>query len=89
LAAFSAYFIWRHLPSEKPFPRVYLYISAGLFLFMCIAQGGIVIHQNSVFRYGRAPAHITHEYGAVRVRIQLQKPLDVKAGQAINLWIPQ
>jgi hypothetical protein len=32
-------------------------------------------------------AHITHEYGAVKVRIQLQKPLDVKAGQAINLWM--
>ncbi|KAG9248447.1 putative metalloreductase [Calycina marina] len=25
---------------------------------------------------------------SVRIRIQLQKPLDIKAGQAINLWIP-
>jgi NAD(P)H-flavin reductase len=65
-----------------------LYISAGLFLFMCVIQGGIIIYQNGFFRYGRARAHITHVYGAVRLRIQLQKPLDVKAGQHINLWIP-
>jgi hypothetical protein len=38
LAALAAYSIWRHLSSEKAFPRVYLYISVGLFLFMCIAQ---------------------------------------------------
>jgi hypothetical protein len=72
-----------HLPSEKSFPRVYLYILAGLFLFMCIAQGYMIIRRNSIFRYSRARAQITDEYGAVRVRIQLQKPLDVKAGQVI------
>jgi NAD(P)H-flavin reductase len=66
---------------------MYLYISAGLLLFMCIAQGYMVIRRNGVFRYGGARANITHEYGAVRVRIQLQKSLDVKAGQAINLWM--
>lgn len=87
LATLAAYSIWRHLPSEKAFPRIYLYISAGLLLFMCIAQGYMVIRRNGVFRYGGARAHITHEYVAVRVRIQLQKPLDVKAGQAVNLWI--
>jgi hypothetical protein len=80
LAALAAYSIWRHLPSEKVFPRMYLYISAGLLLFMYIAQGYIVIRRNGVFRYGGARAHITHEYGAVKVRIQLQKSLDVKAG---------
>jgi NAD(P)H-flavin reductase len=47
----------------------------------------MVIRRNGVFRYSGARAHITHEHGAVRVRIQLQKPLDVKAGQAINLWM--
>ena len=86
LAALSAYSIWRHLSNLAA--RLYLYIMAGLFLLMCIAQTGMVIYQNGVFYYARARARITHEYGAVRVRIQLQKPLKVKAGQAINLWIP-
>jgi len=88
LAALSAYAIWRHLLSDKPFPGCYLYISAGVFLFMCTVQGGIIIYQNGFFRYSRARAHITYEYSAVRLRIQCQKPLDVKTGQYINLWIP-
>ena len=54
---------------------------------MCIAQTSIVIYQNSVFYYARARACITYEYSVVRVHIQLQKLLKIKAGQAINLWI--
>jgi hypothetical protein len=74
LAALAAYSIWRHLPSEKAFPRAYLYISAGLFLFMCLAQGYMVIRRNGVFRYRGAQAHITHEHGAVRVRVLFSGP---------------
>jgi len=88
LAALAAYSIWRHLPSENGFPRAYLYISAGLFLLICMAQLFVIIYRNGIFRYRRARAYITHEHGTVRIRIQLQKPLDIKAGQAINLWIP-
>ena len=43
LAALAAYSIWRHLPSEKAFPRAYLYISAGLFLLIYIVQTYIII----------------------------------------------
>ncbi|KAF1948548.1 hypothetical protein CC80DRAFT_431361 [Byssothecium circinans] len=88
LAIFSAYAIWRHLPSDKYFPRCYLYIAAGLFLAMCIAQCGNIFYQNGFFRYSRARAQITHESGAVKLRIRCYKPIDVKAGQHINLWIP-
>lgn len=88
LATLAAYSIWRHLPSKNAFPRAYLYVSAGIFLLVCIAQGYSVIHRNGVFRYRCARAHITQEHGAVRVRIQLQKSLKVKEGQAINLWMP-
>jgi len=47
----------------------------------------MVIRRNGVFRYGGARAHFTHEYSAARVYIQLKKPLDVKAGQAIDVWM--
>jgi hypothetical protein len=50
-------------------------------------QGYMVIRRNGVFRSGGMQAHITYEYGTVRVCIQLQKQLDVKAGQSINLWM--
>jgi hypothetical protein len=88
LAALYAYSIWRHLPSEAVSPRVYVYISARLFLFMCLVQGYHIIQRNGLFRYSRTRAQISHEAGAVRVRIQLQKRVAIKAGQAINLWIP-
>jgi predicted ferric reductase len=86
-AVLSAYSIWRHLSSMSD-SRLYLYIAAGLFFLMCMAQIGMVIHQNGVFYYGCARARMTHEYGAIRVHIHLQRPVKVKAGQAINLWIP-
>ena len=54
---------------------------------MYIAQTSIVIYQNSIFYYTYTQAYITYEYSTVRVRIQLQKLLKIKAGQAINLWI--
>jgi NAD(P)H-flavin reductase len=48
----------------------------------------MVIQRNGLIRYSRTRAHISQEAGAVRIRIQLQKELVIKAGQAINLWIP-
>ena len=54
---------------------------------MYIAQTSIVIYQNSIFYYTCIRACITHEYSTVRVYIQLQKLLKIKAGQAINLQI--
>ncbi|KAH7108732.1 hypothetical protein B0J11DRAFT_602113 [Dendryphion nanum] len=87
-ALLSAYAIWRHLPSTETFPRCYVYISASLFLFMCVVQVGSIIYQNGFFRYRLSRAEITHEYGAVRLRIQNKKPLKIQAGQYINLWMP-
>ncbi|KAG9229168.1 hypothetical protein BJ875DRAFT_524154 [Amylocarpus encephaloides] len=48
LAALSAYSIWRHLPSEEAFPRTYLYISAGLFLF--IRARAQITHEHGAVR---------------------------------------
>lgn len=87
MAALAIYSIWRHVPSEGVFPRMYLYVSAGLFLIMCIFQGYTVFRQNGIIRYKRAGALVTQEYGAIRVRIQLQKPVNIGVGQALNLWI--
>jgi predicted ferric reductase len=56
---------------------------------LCVwSRGNIIIQRNGLFHYSRARAQISHEAGAVRVRIQLQKEVVIKAGQAINLWIP-
>ncbi|KFZ13859.1 hypothetical protein V501_03498 [Pseudogymnoascus sp. VKM F-4519 (FW-2642)] len=88
LAVASAYAVWRHLPSDNPFPRGYVYVSAGLFSFMFVLQSGSVILQNGIFWYHLSRATITHESGALKVRLHLEKPLKVDDGQYINLWIP-
>jgi predicted ferric reductase len=88
LAALLLYALWRHFPSESPFPRFYLYITVGLFLLTFLIQCGMIIYRNGIFGYSWSRAQITHEFGAVRVRIHLEKPLKTEAGQHINLWIP-
>ena len=38
LTVLSAYSIWRYLPSNSFFPRIYIYIFVGLFVFTSIVQ---------------------------------------------------
>lgn len=88
LALLLTYAIWRHLPSSKRFPRAYIYVSAGLYVAMLILQVSSVVFYNGVFRYHLSRATLTHDNGAVKVRIQLQKPLEIAPGSYINMWIP-
>ncbi|KFY19587.1 hypothetical protein V493_07902, partial [Pseudogymnoascus sp. VKM F-4281 (FW-2241)] len=88
LAVASAYAVWRHLPSEKTFPRLYIYVSAGLLLSMFLLQCSNVIFRNRIFWGHLSRATITHDSGAVKIRLHLQKPLKVDDGQYVNLWIP-
>jgi hypothetical protein len=37
---------------------------------------------------GFSKAYITHAYGIVNIRLRLSRPLKVKAGEYICLWIP-
>jgi NAD(P)H-flavin reductase len=55
---------------------------------MLILQAGSVIFYNGVFRYHLSRAALMHDNGAVKVRILLQKPLEIAPGNYINLWIP-
>lgn len=54
---------------------------------MLILQAGSVVFQNGV-RDHLSRAALTHDNGAVKVRLQLQKPLEFDPGTYINLWIP-
>ena len=82
------YSVWRHLSSEKIFPRFYLYLSAGIFVFSLLIKCGSVLYRNGIV-WGCPRAYITHDKGTVSIRIVLQKPLKIDAGQYINLWIPR
>lgn len=88
LALASAYAVWRHLPSDKPFPLGYMYISTGLFAFTFLLQSISVIVQNGAFRHHLSRASITHDSGAVKIQLHLRKPLRIDAGRYVNLWVP-
>ena len=87
LAIASVYTTWRHLPSDKLFPRFYVYLSVSLFLSTSISQCGRVLYQNGIFHHGLPRAHITLVGGAIKIQVHVRKPLEVKAGQYVNLWI--
>jgi predicted ferric reductase len=79
LAIVSAYSIWRHLESKPLIPRIPAYIFAAAFLLTLLLQG-FFIH--------RSQARIAHFEDTIKVELTLSRPLKVKAGQYINLWIP-
>lgn len=79
MAIISAYSIWRHLELKPLVPRIYAYIFATAFLLTLLLQG-FFIH--------RSQARIAHFEDTIKVELTLSRPLKVKAGQYINLWIP-
>jgi hypothetical protein len=97
LAVLSAYATWQHLPSKSPFPKVYIYIVARVFLTTLTWQCGLVIFRNRARGRGYCQAFITtldkdenhsSKEEVVKIRLALSQKLKVKAGQFINLWIP-
>ncbi len=89
LAALSAFAIWRHLALKPLLPRLYVYIFAVTFLSTLLLQCGFVIYRNGAIGCGYARASITHVNDTVMIRLTLSRPLKVKAGQYICLWIPR
>lgn len=88
LGILCAYSVWRHLPADRIFPRIYLYIFAGFFGVTLALEGGTVVARNGFSHYGRSHATITSSCGMVKIRLQLSKPLKVEPGQYIKLWLP-
>lgn len=55
---------------------------------MLILQAGSIVFQNGIFRHHLSRAALMHDKGAVKVCLQLQKPLEIDEGTYINMWIP-
>ena len=88
LAILCAFSVWRHLPSDRHFPHIYLYVFASLFGMTLALEGVTIVARNRFSYYRRSQATITSACGMVKVRIQLSKPLRVEPGQYIKLWLP-
>lgn len=59
LAGLFAYTMWRHLPFDQAVPRLYLYISGGLFSLTFILQCGHFVWTNGLFWHYCSRAHIS------------------------------
>lgn len=49
----------------------------------------MTLHKNGAFGRGFPEAEIMHKDGSVVVRIHLQRPLRLKTGQFVSLWVPK
>ena len=101
LAVVFIYFTWRHLPSHSVFPRIYVYVPVGFLLLTALLETSLFLYRNGVFpsrSYPRAsiicekhdPSNEDYEdkEKPLKIRVALSRPLETKAGQYVNLWLP-
>lgn len=89
------YFLWRHLPSENIIPRLYIYVPVGIHLLTSISQSIYFLYRNGFLlprASRRAVVETTmghNENGSpMIIRVKLSRPLVIKAGQYVKLWMP-
>ncbi|KAL2866166.1 NADPH oxidase family protein [Aspergillus lucknowensis] len=97
LAVTCVYFLWRHLPSRDIVPRIYLHAPLGVLLLSSVSQFVYFLYLNGFLssRSGRRAVVVTKK-GAeptkagvpMTIRVKLSRPLAVKAGQYVKLWMP-
>jgi predicted ferric reductase len=88
LAVLLTYATIRHLTSISHFRWLYVYIFAGIVSALLVFQCGCVVFRNQTWGREFPRAYITRFNDTVRVRITVSRPVEIKAGQYINLWIP-
>ena len=101
LAVVFIYFTWRHLPSHSVFPQIYVYVPVGFLSLTAILEASIFLYRNGVLpsrSYPRAsitcqehdPSNgdLEDKEKPLKIRVALSRPLEAKAGQYVNLWLP-
>ncbi|RDH30835.1 hypothetical protein BDQ94DRAFT_161035 [Aspergillus welwitschiae] len=99
LTGFFIYGTWRHLPAKSGPPRLYFWIALGMLGLTSCLQLMSLLYRNGLFAGRGAPRALvsftfrkSKDSGltvtAARIRVLLPRPIQVEAGQYINLWIP-
>ncbi|KAH7330031.1 putative cell surface metalloreductase [Rhexocercosporidium sp. MPI-PUGE-AT-0058] len=88
LAVLVMYSTIQHLISASKFPWRFVYIFAGIVAALFILQLLTAVFRNKAWNHDFSRAYITRANDTVRIRITASRPVDVKAGQYINIWIP-
>jgi predicted ferric reductase len=88
LAILSAFSIWRHTWPGTLFERLMIYIASFSFLSLLAVQSLCILYQNKAMNAGLCRAYVASSGGAVKIRLDLSRPIEVKAGQYVGLWMP-
>ncbi|KPA35114.1 hypothetical protein FLAG1_12233, partial [Fusarium langsethiae] len=79
--------MWRHIPTDTNFSRIFLYVISGIFVGSLTWQVGETVHTNGWW-FQSVSLGQNGSYDYIQVRMALRKPVKVEPGQYINLWIP-
>lgn len=87
LAVVSVYGIWVHIAPQRLLPRIYLYLLIGVAGISMLLLSTLIICRTGILWHKLPRADIIHEEGAVRITIFLTRPVNVRAGEYISLWL--
>lgn len=88
LAVLVLYTMWRHVVVKSLFPSLYVFIMTSLLASTSILEFAFIIFRNFAFGQPYPTAYITKVDGAVMISLTSPRPLRIRAGQYLNLWIP-
>ncbi|KAL4767993.1 hypothetical protein BDW60DRAFT_226019 [Aspergillus nidulans var. acristatus] len=99
LAGLLLYALWQHLPSSLSGSRLYLIIMLIMALLTFTVHGAWVVYQNGLFRSKQtrvllsSPVEVTNSskekvLAPFTVRVKLPRPIKLRAGQYVYLWMP-
>lgn len=77
-----------HLGSIKDYNRLPLYVFAGGFCLVASMRIVLMAYQNKRLGYPCPRVLLKLSHGTIKATIILSRPLQVDAGQYINLWVP-
>ncbi|KAL4403350.1 FAD-binding domain-containing protein [Colletotrichum abscissum] len=89
LACLAAVGLAFHLRSMAGRSWLWLYVYLAVTALITFSQVGLMAFRNKAMGRTFGRAYINHDAGAVRVSIQLSRPLAFEAGQYLLVWMPR
>jgi NAD(P)H-flavin reductase len=77
-----------HLRAVDLFDWRPIYVFSGAFGFFAVLQIGLCLYRSKNWGRPSPRVEITRNHAVMQLTLHLSKPLRVKAGQYINIWIP-
>ena len=87
-AVLRAYAMWRHVKDESAFPGLCIYISYGIFVVTALLELLWILHRYSTVHHGLSRANIDIIRDTIRIKIQVPRRWNIRAGQYINIRLP-